>query len=115
MILPIYDTCQVLLCICTLSYYLWQGISTDNINKRYLKKTEFHSVTSYKMAVELCTPAEIEDHLKTLKILLGLPDTVPNGSQLYNFTHFVPDPDKVEDFGGEDCAVNHALEIAFCP
>ena len=68
------------------------------------------------MAVELCTPAEIEDHLETLKILLlGLPDTVPNGSQFYNFSHFVPDPEKIEDFGGEDCAVNHALEIIFCP
>jgi len=57
------------------------------------------------MAVEFCTPAEIEDHLETLKFLfLCLPDTVPNGSQFYNFSHFVPDPDKVEDFGGEDRA-----------
>jgi hypothetical protein len=27
-----------------------------------------------------------------------------------NFAHFVPDPDKVEGFGEEDCAVNRALE-----
>ena len=68
------------------------------------------------MAVKLHTPAEIEDHLKTLEILLlDLLDSIPDGSQFYNFAHFVPDPDKVEDFGGEDCAVNHALEITFCP
>jgi hypothetical protein len=36
-----------------------------NVNKR-LKK----NLTSYKMAIKLCTPAEIEDHLETLKILL---------------------------------------------
>src|SRR5882672_8728951 len=65
--------------------------------KQRLKNPEFHSATSYKMAVEFCTPAEIEDHLETLKFLfLCLPDTVPNGSQFYNFTHFVPNPDKVE-------------------
>ena len=68
------------------------------------------------MAVEPCTPAKIEDHLETLKILLlGIPDSVPNGSQFYNFSHFVSHLDKVEDFGGEDYAVNHALEIIFCP
>jgi hypothetical protein len=68
------------------------------------------------MPVELRTPAEIEDHLKTLKtLLLDLPDSVPDGGQFYNFAHFAPDPDKVEDFSGEDCAVNHALEITFCP
>jgi hypothetical protein len=32
-----------------------------------------------------------------------------------NFAHFVPDPDKVEGFGEEDCAVNHALEITRSP
>jgi hypothetical protein len=58
---------------------------------------------SFKAPVELSTPAEIEDHLQILKILpLGL---YPNGSQFYNFSHFVPDPDKVEDFGGEDCII----------
>ena len=68
------------------------------------------------MAVELCTPAEIEDHLKTLNILLlDLPDSVPDGSQFYNFAHFIPDLDKVEDFGGKNYAVNHALEVTFCP
>ena len=49
------------------------------------------------MAIELCTPAEIEDHLETLKILLlDLPDTVADGSQFYDFTHFIPEPEKVE-------------------
>lgn len=92
--------------------YLWQYISTD----KNIKNPEFHSTHSYEMAVELHTPAEIEDHLETLKILLlDLPDSVPDGSQFYNFAHFVPNPEKVEDFGGEDCAVNHALEITFCP
>ena len=68
------------------------------------------------MAGELRTLAEIEDHLETLKILLlDLPDSVPNSSQFYCFTNYKPDPEKVEDFGGEDCAVNHALEITFCP
>ena len=68
------------------------------------------------MDVELRTPAEIEDHLKTLMILLlDLPDSVPDGSQFYNFAHFIPDLDKVEDIGSKDCAVNHALEITFCP
>jgi hypothetical protein len=68
------------------------------------------------MAVELRMPAEIKDRLKTLKtLLLDLPDSVPDGGQHYDFVHFVPDPDKVEDFGREDCAVNHALDITFCP
>ena len=57
------------------------------------------------MAIKLCTPAEIEDHLETLKIfLLDLPDTVTDGNEFYNFTHFVPDPEKVKDFSGEDAA-----------
>ena len=49
------------------------AISTD----KNIKNTEFHSTGSYEMAVELRTPAEIEDHLKALKIpLLDLPDSV---------------------------------------
>jgi hypothetical protein len=68
------------------------------------------------MAVELHTLSDIEDQLETLKILLlNLPDSVPDGDQFYHFANFKPDPEKVEDFGGEDCAVNHTLEIAFCP
>jgi hypothetical protein len=69
------------------------------------------------MAVKLFILAEIDDQLETLKILLlDLPDSVPNGDQYYNFSKdFVPNPEKVEDFGGENCAVNHALEVAFCP
>ena len=90
-------------------------ISTGSINKRFLNP-EFHSATSYKMAVKLCIPTEVEIHLETLKVIfLGLPDTAPNGSQFYSFMHFIPDWEKVKDFGGKDCAVNHALEIVFCP
>lgn len=41
-------------------------------------------------------PAEIEDHLETLQILLlDLPDSVLDGGQFYTFAHFVPDLDKV--------------------
>jgi len=65
------------------------------------------------MVVEL---TEIEDQLETLKILLlTFPDSVPNGNQFYCFGDFELDPNKVEDFGGADCTVNHALEITFCP
>jgi hypothetical protein len=68
------------------------------------------------MSVTLLTQSEIGNHLKTLKnLLLNLPDSVPTGNQFYRFEHFVPDPEKVEDFGGEDCAVNHAFEVTFCP
>jgi len=67
------------------------------------------------MAVKLRTPTEIEDHLETLEILLlALPDSVPDGGQFYDLAHFAPDPERVEDFGGEDCAVNHASKF-FCP
>ena len=90
--------------------YLRQNISTDEVNIFFKK-----NLSLSQMPIELCTPAEIEDHLETLKILLlDLPDTVTDSSQFYDFTHFVPDPEKVKDFGGEDCAVNHALEITFC-
>jgi hypothetical protein len=40
---------------------------------------------------------------------------VPKGDNLYQFQNFALDPEKVEDFGGKDCAVNHGLKIIFCP
>ena len=41
-----------------------------------------------------------QTHLETLP--LGLPDTDPNGTKC-----FVLDPEKVDDFGGEDCPSVH--------
>jgi hypothetical protein len=45
------------------------------------------------VVVELHTPAEFEDRLETLKILLlDLSESVSDGSQLYNFARFVGRP-----------------------
>lgn len=66
--------------------------------------------------VELLSLLEVKNELKTLKSLLSnISDMVPKGNNLYQFQTFAPDPEKVEDYGGEDCAVNHGLEIIFCP
>jgi hypothetical protein len=66
--------------------------------------------------VELLSPLEVKSELKTLKSLLSnISDMVPKGDNLYQFQNFALDPEKVKDFGGEDCAVNHGLKIIFCP
>lgn len=68
------------------------------------------------MSVYILNLSEVDNELRKLRTLLqDLPRALPHGNQRYNFDHFSPDPEKTEDFGGEDCAVNHALEITFCP
>ena len=47
-------------------------------------------------------------------LLLGLPPSIPEGTQFYNFKYFSVIPDEV-DFYGEAGAVNHSLELIFCP
>lgn len=51
------------------------------------------------------------------RLLSGLPGTIPEGSSRYNFSPstFSLDPEEVEEFGSEESAVNHVLEVVFCP
>jgi hypothetical protein len=57
---------------------------------------------------------ELSEALKQLRLLLAqLPDTIPFSDDIYNFTNFSPDPEKVELYGSNEAAVNNALEITF--
>jgi len=47
--------------------------------------------------------------------LTHLPDCIPLGNSKYHFEHFVPDPEKVEEYGSAEAAVNNALEVTFAP
>jgi hypothetical protein len=68
------------------------------------------------MSVRLLTFPEAKNELIKLRhYLMHLPTSLPNTSNTYTFQTFTWDPEKAEDFGGIDAAVNHALEIAFCP
>lgn len=65
--------------------------------------------------VHLMNAQEVEERLSLLHLgLSSLPLSIPKSNQYYFFDVFAPDPEKVEDFG-EEGAVNHALEVAFCP
>jgi hypothetical protein len=65
--------------------------------------------------VTISSPEEIEEKLSKLQELLkNLPASIPYGRKFYSFDNFVPDPEKVDDFGAEG-AINHALEIVFSP
>jgi hypothetical protein len=51
--------------------------------------------------VELLSPSEVKNELKTLKSLLSnILDMVPKGDNLYQFQNFALDPKKVQDFRG---------------
>lgn len=55
----------------------------------------------------------IADKVDTLRsCLLGLPKSLPLASETsqYNFSHFSPDPDWIED-AGEEAATNRELEV----
>jgi hypothetical protein len=68
------------------------------------------------MSVHLLTLPEAQNELKKLHhYLTNLPTTLPNTSEVYAFEKFMWDPEKAEDFGGIDSAINHALEIIFAP
>jgi hypothetical protein len=57
---------------------------------------------------------ELSEALMRLRMLLAqLPDTIPFSNDVYNFTNFSPDPEKVDMFGTNKAAVNNALEITF--
>jgi len=58
-----------------------------------------------------------EVHLQLYKLqchLECLPESLPS-SGFHFFQTFVPDPEKVGDFGSVEAAINHALEISLCP
>jgi hypothetical protein len=57
---------------------------------------------------------ELSEALKQLRILLAhLPDIIPFSDDVYSFTNFSPDPEKVDLYGTNEAAVNNALEITF--
>ncbi|OJA09964.1 hypothetical protein AZE42_11746 [Rhizopogon vesiculosus] len=47
--------------------------------------------------------------------LTHLPDCTPLDNSKYQFEHFTPDPEKVEEYGSAGAAVNDALEVTFAP
>ncbi|OJA09530.1 hypothetical protein AZE42_06998 [Rhizopogon vesiculosus] len=47
--------------------------------------------------------------------LTHLPDCIPLDNSKYQFEHFTPDPEKVEEYGSAEAAVNNALEVTFAP
>ncbi|KAJ7831587.1 hypothetical protein B0H14DRAFT_3463919 [Mycena olivaceomarginata] len=51
-----------------------------------------------------------DEELKHLfRLLKALPDDIPSGDA-HNFTGYVPDPEKVKDFGCVKTVVSHSLE-----
>src|SRR5436189_2290388 len=67
-------------------------------------------------SVIILGPAELAEALRKLRwALSNLPDSLPDGSPFYSFATFTWDPEKEEDFGSVESAINHAFEIIFCP
>jgi hypothetical protein len=68
------------------------------------------------MSFKILNPVEVKAKLEVLRQYLShLPASLPESSRHYSFQTFSWDPEKEVDFGGIDCAVNHALEIIFYP
>lgn len=77
------------------------------------KKNSLRHIT---MAVQLLSPREVDDKLLELYYCLSsLPQSISSSAKYYNFVGYGPDPEDVENFGSEDSAVNHSLEVTFCP
>ncbi|KAI0688083.1 hypothetical protein BC835DRAFT_1285482, partial [Cytidiella melzeri] len=58
---------------------------------------------------------ETATKLQILRSLLSsLPHSIPDGRDYYGFEGFTPSRAAVDDYG-EEGALNHAMEIAFCP
>lgn len=67
------------------------------------------------MSVQLLPSEELEELLNRLRnCLSSLPTNIPQSNHHYNFSLYAPDPEEAEDFG-VDGALNHALEVTFCP
>jgi hypothetical protein len=89
---------------------LLAGVIVGSLNK-ILKLGQFLA-----MSIKLLAFPEAKVELKKLQLYLThLPASVPDKSEFYHFESFTWDPEKAEDFGGIDSAVNHAFEIIFCP
>lgn len=66
-------------------------------------------------AVRILNAKEVASQLAELHaLLLGLPETVPKGNQHYLFEAYSTLDEEVQDFG-EEGALNHSLQVIFCP
>lgn len=67
------------------------------------------------MSVRILSSEELEVKLLQLRCALStLPASVPYSNQCYNFTVFGLFEEDIEDYGRQG-AVNHILEVTFCP
>lgn len=66
-------------------------------------------------SVQILSPQQLEQQLSLLRSLLaGLPNSIPASNEHYRLSSYLPSEEDINTYG-EEGAVNHDLEVIFCP